>query len=92
MDKKRLLPAFLNMEIASLSRCAGHPHIVQLLRAFEVRADASNQEGEWHLVMELAEGGELFERLLNHGAYSEKVASQLLRQARTRDLLVPPPT
>ena len=25
--------------------------------------------------------GELFERLLQHGAYTEKVASQLLRQA-----------
>ena len=28
----------------------------------------------------MAEGGELFERLLTHGKYTEKVASQLLRQ------------
>jgi serine/threonine protein kinase len=80
VDKKLLQEAFLNMEVASLRRCAGHPNIMQLLAAYDVRGDAVCPDGEWHLVMELAEGGELFERLLAHGAYSEKVASQLLRQ------------
>ena len=80
VDKKLLQAAFLNMEVASLRRCAGHPNIMQLLAAYDVEGDEVSPEGEWHLVMELAEGGELFERLLTHGAYSEKVASQLLRQ------------
>ena len=80
VDKRLLLSPFLNMEVASLVRCTGHPHIVQLYAAYDVAADEVSPEGEWHLVMELAEGGELFERLLEHGAYTEKVASQLLRQ------------
>jgi len=80
VDKKLLQEAFLNMEVASLRRCAGHPNIMQLLAAYDVCGDAVCPDGEWHLVMELAEGGELFERLLTHGAYTEKVASQLLRQ------------
>lgn len=82
VDKKLLLDAFLNMEVASLVRCHGHPNITQLLAAYDIAADDVSPDGEWHLVMELAEGGELFERLLNHGAYTEKVTSQLLGQVR----------
>ena len=81
IDKKLLPPSLLNMEVYSMQRCAGHPNTVQLLAAYELEPDEANPNGEWHLVMELAEGGELFERLLMHGAYSEKVASQLMRQA-----------
>ena len=105
VDKRLLLEPFLNMEVASLVRCHGHPHIMQLLAVYDVPANDVGPDGEWHLVMELAEGGELFERLLNHGAaasaeerasrrhglaeaslssvgaYSERVASQLLGQA-----------
>lgn len=117
VDKRLLLTPFLNMEVASLVRCTSHPHVIQLYAAFDVVPDDVSPEGEWHLVMELAEGGEvraprevaaarvlplpsppslphpsptharlpppapqLFERLLEHGAYTEKVASQLLRQ------------
>ena len=61
----------------SCNSCSGHPHIVQLLAAFDVPANAAQPNGEWHVVMELAEGGELFERLLQHGAYSELVASEV---------------
>ncbi|KAL3933532.1 MAG: hypothetical protein SGPRY_000243, partial [Prymnesium sp.] len=81
VDKKLLPASLLNMEVHSMQRCAGHPNIVQLLAAYELEGDEANPNGEWHLVMELAEGGELFERLLQHGAYTEKVASQLMRQA-----------
>ena len=80
VDKKLLQEAFLNMEVASLHRCAGHPNVVQLFAVYDVAGDDVCPAGEWHLVMELAEGGELFERLVTHGAYTEKVASQLLRQ------------
>ena len=81
IDKKLLPSSLLNLEVSSMQRCAGHPHIVQLLAAYELAGDHANPNGEWHLVMELAEGGELFERLLQHGAYTEKIASKLLLQA-----------
>jgi len=37
-------------------------------------------EGGWALVMEYVAGGELFDRLVQFGAYSEKQASSLFRQ------------
>jgi serine/threonine protein kinase/ribosomal protein L12E/L44/L45/RPP1/RPP2 len=80
VDKRLLLAPFLNMEVASLVRCAGHANIVQLHAAYDIGPDDFAPEGEWHLVLELAEGGELFERLVEHGAYTEKVASTLIRQ------------
>ena len=84
IDKKLLPPALLNMEVYTMQRCAGHPNIVQLLAAYELEPDEANPNGEWHLVMELAEGGELFERLLQDGAYTEKSASLLIRQVGRR--------
>ena len=80
IDKKKLNPALFNMEVFAMQRCSGHPHIVQLLAAFDVPPSVAQPNGEWHVVMELAEGGELFERLLRHGAYTELVASEIARQ------------
>ena len=80
IDKRLLLSPFLNMEVASLVRCTGHTNIVQLYAAYDIGPDDVSPDGEWHLVLELAEGGELFERLVEHGAYTEKVASTLIRQ------------
>lgn len=51
----------------------GHPHICQLHDIFE---DSDN----YWLSMELIEGGEVFEHLISHGAYSEIVAATFLRQ------------
>lgn len=80
IDKKLLLPSLLSMEVYAMQRCAGHPNIVELLAAFDLGPDSVNPDGEWHLVMELAAGGELFARLVEHGAYSEKVAAQVIAQ------------
>ena len=80
IDKKLLLTSLLHMEVYAMQRCAGHPHIIQLLAAYEVSPDSVNSRGEWHLVMELARGGELFSRLVQHGAYSEKLAAALIAQ------------
>ena len=80
IDKKKLNQPLFNMEVYAMQRCSGHPHIVQLLAAFDVPPHEAQPNGEYHLVMELAEGGELFERLLKHGAYTELVASELTRQ------------
>ena len=45
-----------------------------------MRPDAENRFGEANLVMEVAAGGGLFERLVSEGAYTEKLASKIMRQ------------
>ncbi|GLV37690.1 Calcium/calmodulin-dependent protein kinase I [Carabus blaptoides fortunei] len=50
-----------------------HPNIVQLLETFEDKSKV-------YLVMELVTGGELFDRIVEKGSYTEKDASDLIRQ------------
>lgn len=50
-----------------------HPNIVQLLETFEDKFKV-------YLVMELVTGGELFDRIVEKGSYTEKDASHLIRQ------------
>ncbi|KAH8859896.1 Calcium/calmodulin-dependent protein kinase type 1 [Schistosoma japonicum] len=62
----------LNNEIEVLRRLR-HPNIVQL---FDVLEDAEC----YYLVMELVTGGELFDRIVQKGSYTERDASELIRQ------------
>ncbi|CAD5115598.1 DgyrCDS4558 [Dimorphilus gyrociliatus] len=62
----------LENEIQVLRRLK-HPNIVQL---FDVYEDAKRV----YLVMELVTGGELFDRIVEKGSYTEKDASNLIRQ------------
>lgn len=50
-----------------------HPNIVQLLETYEDKTKV-------YLVMELVTGGELFDRIVEKGSYTEKDASDLIRQ------------
>lgn len=50
-----------------------HPNIVQLLETFEDKSKV-------YLIMELVTGGELFDRIVEKGSYTEKDASDLIRQ------------
>ncbi|KAH8373751.1 hypothetical protein KR009_009398 [Drosophila setifemur] len=50
-----------------------HPNIVQLLETYEDKLKV-------YLVMELVTGGELFDRIVEKGSYTEKDASHLIRQ------------
>ena len=59
--------------MAILKKVGEHRNIVALRDVFET-------QDEWFLVMELVTGGELFERLVRQGPYSEKEASRLMRQ------------
>nr|AGQ20410.1 calcium dependent protein kinase 1 [Zingiber officinale] len=59
-------------EVAIMSTLPYHPNIVKLRAAYE-DADAV------HLVMELCEGGELFDRIVARGHYSERSAAAVLR-------------
>ena len=61
---------FLNKEIASLRKVRGNPHILELVDVFD-------SEESVQLVMELARGGHLFERIHSAGAFSELTASQI---------------
>ena len=60
-------------EINALLKVGGHPNIVELYDVYE-------NENHIVLVMELLAGGELFDRILNNGAYSEKCASIHIRK------------
>ena len=74
IDKKALKGKedSLENEIKVLRRLK-HPNIVQLLETFE-------DKHKVYLVMELVTGGELFDRIVEKGSYTEKDASGLIRQ------------
>ncbi|KRT80364.1 protein kinase [Oryctes borbonicus] len=74
IDKKALKGKedSLENEIKVLRRLT-HPNIVQLLETFEDKYKV-------YLVMELVTGGELFDRIVEKGSYTEKDASDLIRQ------------
>ncbi|XP_037925477.1 calcium/calmodulin-dependent protein kinase type 1 isoform X2 [Hermetia illucens] len=74
IDKKALKGKedSLENEIKVLRRLT-HPNIVQLLETYEDKTKV-------YLVMELVTGGELFDRIVEKGSYTEKDASDLIRQ------------
>lgn len=53
-----------------------HPHCVQLHEMFESKK-------KLYMVMELLTGGELFDRIVAKGSYSEKEASELIKDIAT---------
>ncbi|KAJ7560947.1 hypothetical protein O6H91_03G007300 [Diphasiastrum complanatum] len=59
-------------EIHIMHHLSGHPNIVEIKGAYE---DSSAV----HLVMELCAGGELFDRIIERGHYSERKAAELIR-------------
>ncbi|KAL0363223.1 UNVERIFIED_CONTAM: Calcium-dependent protein kinase [Sesamum calycinum] len=56
-----------------MQHLSGQPNIVEFKGAYEDRHSV-------HLVMELCGGGELFDRIIAQGHYSEKAAADLCRQ------------
>ncbi|XP_025830639.1 calcium/calmodulin-dependent protein kinase type 1 [Agrilus planipennis] len=74
IDKKALKGKedSLENEIKVLRKLV-HPNIVQLLETFE-------DKNKVYLVMELVTGGELFDRIVEKGSYTEKDAADLIRQ------------
>lgn len=74
IDKKALKGKedSLENEIRVLKRL-DHVNVVKLLEAYESRACV-------YLVMELVTGGELFDRIVEKGSYSEKDAADLIKQ------------
>lgn len=52
---------------------SGQPNIVEFMGAYEDKENV-------HLVMELCSGGELFDRIIAKGSYSEREAANTFRQ------------
>ncbi|XP_037077285.1 calcium/calmodulin-dependent protein kinase type 1-like isoform X2 [Pollicipes pollicipes] len=74
IDKKALKGKedSLENEVKVLRRLR-HPNIVNLLETYE-------DKHKVYLVMEIVTGGELFDRIVEKGSYTEKDASNLIRQ------------
>ncbi|XP_057764885.1 calcium-dependent protein kinase 2-like [Salvia miltiorrhiza] len=63
----------MKREVHIMQHLSGQPNIVEFRGAYEDRQAV-------HVVMELCGGGELFDRIIAKGHYSEKDASDLCRQ------------
>ncbi|KAK7392740.1 hypothetical protein VNO78_21187 [Psophocarpus tetragonolobus] len=59
-------------EIQIMHHLAGHPNVIQIVGAFEDAVAV-------HVVMELCAGGELFDRIIQRGHYTERKAAELAR-------------
>lgn len=67
-DFQREMEALLRIQ-----KWGGHPHICALREHFD-------EGGHYCLILDLVEGGEMFDHLVNHGAYSEADAARLVRE------------
>ncbi|XP_051129430.1 calcium-dependent protein kinase 1-like isoform X2 [Andrographis paniculata] len=68
--------ADVRREVQIMHHLTGHRNIVELKEVFEDRHNV-------HLVMELCAGGELFDRIITKGHYSERAAAAIFRQIVT---------
>ncbi|KAF9595433.1 hypothetical protein IFM89_000351 [Coptis chinensis] len=59
-------------EIQIMHHLAGHPNVISITGAYEDPVAV-------HVVMELCAGGELFDRIIQRGHYTEKKAAELAR-------------
>jgi len=59
-------------EIQIMHHLAGHPNVIAIKGAYEDAVAV-------HLVMELCKGGELFDRIIQRGHYTERQAAELTR-------------
>jgi len=67
-DFQREMEALLRIQ-----KWGGHPHICALREHFD-------EGGHYYLILDLVEGGEMFDHLVNHGAFSEADAARLVRE------------
>ncbi|XP_004303728.1 PREDICTED: calcium-dependent protein kinase SK5-like isoform 2 [Fragaria vesca subsp. vesca] len=59
-------------EIQMMHHLSEHPHVVRIRGTYE-------DPGSVHLVMDLCKGGELFDRIVKKGHYSEREAAKLIK-------------
>jgi serine/threonine protein kinase/CRP-like cAMP-binding protein len=73
LDKRETPAREFWTEVDVLRTASHHPNIMQLRGVFE-------SENRWYIVQELASEGELFDHLIENGAYSENQASAAMRE------------
>ena len=59
-------------EVETFHHCQGHPNIIQLIEFFE-------DDQRFYLVFEKVNGGQLLTRILERKSFSEREASQIIR-------------
>lgn len=64
--------ADVQREVQIMHHLAGHPNVVTLRGAYEDKHHV-------HIVMEVCQGGELFDRIVERGKYTEKDAAEAIR-------------
>ncbi|XP_042385465.1 calcium-dependent protein kinase 20-like [Zingiber officinale] len=76
ISKKKLRTAVdiedVRREVEIMRHMPSHPHVVSLKDTYE-------DDAAVHLVMELCEGGELFDRIVARGHYTERAAAGIMR-------------
>ncbi|KAL8545151.1 hypothetical protein ACS0TY_005372 [Phlomoides rotata] len=76
ISKKKLRTAVdiedVRREVEIMKRMPKHPNIVTLKDTYE-------DDSAVHIVMELCEGGELFDRIVARGHYTERAAAQVMK-------------
>lgn len=76
ISKKKLRTAVdiedVRREVEIMKHLPKHPNIVSIKDTFE-------DDSAVHIVMELCEGGELFDRIVNRGHYTERAAASVMR-------------
>jgi calcium/calmodulin-dependent protein kinase I len=73
LPKKAIRELKVMTEVDILRLAGEHRNIIGFRDLFQ-------DEENWYIVMEMAEGGELFDRLVERGAYSEAQASEIMRE------------
>ncbi|CAM9697755.1 unnamed protein product [Discosporangium mesarthrocarpum] len=73
IPRKAIPPSRLESEVGMLKMAGQHKNVVNF-------RDFFSDDDEYYIVMEFATGGELFDRLVHKGAYSEHEAASFMRE------------
>ncbi|EFA82250.1 putative protein serine/threonine kinase [Heterostelium album PN500] len=73
INTKFIKNKLLMREIEIMKKLGDHPNILKLYEVYETKK-------QLHLVLELVTGGELFEKIVQRGEYSEQDAAKIIKQ------------
>jgi calcium-dependent protein kinase len=72
IQTNKVLDTLMISELSILQKCS-HPNIMRVIELLE-------DNYHYYIVTELLEGGELFDRIINEGSFSEKKAVKIVKQ------------